>query len=72
MDDKNIQKYLPQVLNDSTEMFNRISELLVQAMANYQSRLKTIGGPRQNINEGPHKTNSLAWHTIPLGIELFL
>ena len=37
-----------------------------------QSRLKTIGGPRQNMNEGPHKTNLLACYSIALGIEYFL
>ena len=26
-----------------------------------QSRLETIGGPRQNINEGPHKNNFLVY-----------
>jgi len=35
----------------------------------FQSRLKTIKGPRQNINEGPHKTNLLVCYSIPLGIE---
>ena len=36
-----------------------------------QSRLKTVGGPRQNINEGPHKMNFLVCLSIPLGIEWF-
>ena len=34
-----------------------------------KSRLKTIGGPRHNINEGPHTTNFLVCSSIPLGIE---
>ena len=29
-----------------------------------QSRLKTIGGPRQNINEGPHNTNFIVCYSI--------
>ena len=38
-----------------------------------QSRLETIGGPRQNLNEGPLKANFIRQHLIiPLGIECFL
>ena len=42
---------------------------LLASVYYFQSRLKTFGGPRQNINEGPHKTIFLVCFYIPLGIE---